>query len=89
MTYTILLGSSNRTKVMVPSVISVGQFDEILGYFVIDIVVGLSSELLHCTEKVGMDLCRGRPCQHPFKGICPLFCRYPLPSPLQAITVAN
>ena len=39
----------------------------------------------HRTEKVGMDFCRGRPCQHPFKGIYPRFAGIPCQVPYKPL----
>ena len=44
-------------------------------------LLGSSSRSVHCTEKVGMGFCRGRPCQHPCKEIYPLFACIPCQVP--------
>ena len=41
--------------------------------------------IYHCTEKVGMDFCRGRPCQHPCKEIYPLFAGIPCQVPYKPL----
>ena len=52
-------------------------------------VVAVSLLFIHCPkvtvnhrmEKIGMDFCRGCPCQHPFKGIYPLSAGIPCQVP--------